>query len=213
MPDTGEHALHFRVRELLSASDVAVLSAMACGKGLVVEVGTFTGCSAAAMLHGGASHVVCVDTFRGTPGDQLTCGMSPEMLVCATQARLLGFSGRHTIIQGESRAVAALFAHGIADMVFLDAAHDYESVCADIRSWMPILKDGGILAGHDFDKYAIGVPEETVVELSVLDDHDGVHYGVYRALSDVIGRNKVNIYDPPDCSIWWTVKQRQQQRQ
>lgn len=36
------------------------------------------------------------------------------------------------------------------DAVFIDAAHDYDSVCADIRAWLPKVKPGGILAGHDW---------------------------------------------------------------
>ncbi len=34
--------------------------------------------------------------------------------------------------------------------VFIDADHRYESVSADIKAWMPKVKKGGILAGHDY---------------------------------------------------------------
>jgi len=40
------------------------------------------------------------------------------------------------------------------DFVFLDAAHDYESVKADIEAWGPKAK---ILAGHDYNKMWPGV--------------------------------------------------------
>lgn len=37
------------------------------------------------------------------------------------------------------------------DLVFIDAAHDHASVLEDIRAWWPLVKEGGILAGHDFN--------------------------------------------------------------
>jgi hypothetical protein len=35
--------------------------------------------------------------------------------------------------------------------VFIDAAHDYDSVSADLNAWLPKVKEGGIFAGHDID--------------------------------------------------------------
>lgn len=36
------------------------------------------------------------------------------------------------------------------DFVFIDADHSYGSVRADIAAWLPKVKSGGIIAGHDF---------------------------------------------------------------
>lgn len=44
-----------------------------------------------------------------------------------------------------------------ADAVFIDAAHDLESVRADIAHWLPYVKPGGILAGHDMQPNYPGV--------------------------------------------------------
>lgn len=36
------------------------------------------------------------------------------------------------------------------DFVFIDASHEYLDVKTDIKSWLPKVKPGGILAGHDY---------------------------------------------------------------
>jgi predicted O-methyltransferase YrrM len=41
------------------------------------------------------------------------------------------------------------------DFVFIDADHSYPAVKADIAAWMPKVKVGGWLCGHDYDLRAV----------------------------------------------------------
>jgi hypothetical protein len=50
-----------------------------------------------------------------------------------------------------SKSAAERFANASLAGVFIDAAHDYDSVSADLKAWFPKIKKGGIFAGHDID--------------------------------------------------------------
>jgi hypothetical protein len=45
----------------------------------------------------------------------------------------------------------------LVDLVFVDALHDYENVMLDISLWWPMVRKGGVLAGHDFNHKWPGV--------------------------------------------------------
>lgn len=49
-----------------------------------------------------------------------------------------------------SEEASKKFKDGTLKFVFLDASHEYEDVKRDIENWMPKVKSGGVLAGHDY---------------------------------------------------------------
>lgn len=56
------------------------------------------------------------------------------------------------LIVMDSLAAAKTFQDQSLDLVFIDADHSYEGVKADIHAWAPKVRQGGILAGHDYDQ-------------------------------------------------------------
>lgn len=54
-------------------------------------------------------------------------------------------------IKLSSRVAHKLFADNSIDFLFIDAEHTYEGVSADIDLWLPKVREGGVIAGHDYD--------------------------------------------------------------
>lgn len=54
-------------------------------------------------------------------------------------------------LKGISWEMADQFEDGTVDMVFIDADHSYESVVKDISAWLPKIRKGGIISGHDYN--------------------------------------------------------------
>ncbi len=60
-------------------------------------------------------------------------------------------------LQMPSVEAAPAFGNRSLDFVFIDAAHDYANVKADINAWWPKVKVGGWIGGHDYDPSWPGV--------------------------------------------------------
>jgi len=54
-------------------------------------------------------------------------------------------------IKSNSIEASKLFENESVDIVFIDACHEYSCVHEDILAWLPKVKKGGILAGHDYN--------------------------------------------------------------
>jgi uncharacterized Rossmann fold enzyme len=66
--------------------------------------------------------------------------------------RMVEFAGpRARIIRQDSVEAAARIPDGSLDFAFIDADHSYEGCKADIEAWLPKVKKGGYLCGHDYD--------------------------------------------------------------
>lgn len=54
-------------------------------------------------------------------------------------------------VKSDSHKAASLFNDNFLPFVFLDACHGYEGVKKDLKLWWPKVKEGGIMAGHDYE--------------------------------------------------------------
>lgn len=62
-----------------------------------------------------------------------------------------------TDMKGLSWEMAENFEEESVDFVFIDADHEYDSVKKDIEAWLPKIRKGGVISGHDYAAHASGV--------------------------------------------------------
>ena len=84
----------------------------------------------------------------------------PDLVIYAVDISIRGFyneqvankyKNRLIPIQALSSVAADQIADASLDLVFIDAAHDYQNVKTDILKYTPKLKPHGLLTGHDID--------------------------------------------------------------
>jgi len=56
---------------------------------------------------------------------------------------------RVNVHRGTSEEIASKFPDGYFDLVYIDANHTYEFCKLDIELWLPKVRKGGIIGGHD----------------------------------------------------------------
>ena len=115
----------------------------------IVEVGSFAGVSSElfAMF---CKQLYCVDIWTMDPTYQ---EIDPQALLKAEVMFDQVWQDYENIepLQDFSINVAEDFEDGELELVYIDGRHDYPSVLADIKAWLPKVKKGGWITGHDID--------------------------------------------------------------
>lgn len=126
---------------------VVALGASAAGH--VVEVGSFAG-ESARIIAPMVGRLTCVDPYIHYP--EADGWLAPGDLEEAKAAMLafLDDARNVTLIQLPSVEAAEMFKAGSLDAVYIDGDHSEEAVRADIRAWLPKIKPGGWIGGHDY---------------------------------------------------------------
>lgn len=134
----------------VTANERKFLAQLAAGRSAVVEVGVHEGATSellrCAMRRDGTLYLV--DPYKNAVRLETLLGFSFAEYVARRTLRAC--DGEVKFIKEYSAAVAdRLFGKLEADLVFIDAAHDYESVTEDFLKWSRLLKRNGIMAFHD----------------------------------------------------------------
>jgi predicted O-methyltransferase YrrM len=147
-------------------SELRWLSAQAAKRRTIIEVGSWKGRSTKALAASTLGIVYAVDHWRGTATERKTShadavAFGRERLMATFMANLRNemTAGRLIMVPYESvEAASRLKDLDVkADMIFIDADHDYESVKRDILLFRELLTPDGLLCGHDFNELWPGV--------------------------------------------------------
>lgn len=135
------------------------LAEQAIDRAVIVEMGSWKGRSTKALAMATKGRVYAVDHWKGSsnPEDATTVEIKkrgPNVIFNEFSNNLAGEIKLKKVIpiyadsDEGARTIRQMHPEGV-DMVFIDGDHEYESVRRDLRSFMPLLKPGGLLCGHD----------------------------------------------------------------
>lgn len=123
----------------------------------LAEIGVFYGATALKVLDGCSLDVYfLVDVHPAT----------------AVHAQIFGT--RAVYMAMSSLEASKYIAPASLDLVFVDALHDYPYCLEDITAWLPKVRKGGVICGHDYCRFSPGVVRavnETFDEFDVVDDN------------------------------------------
>lgn len=123
-------------------------------KGKGVEVGTFKGEFSKQLVSSWQGTLYMVDVWRALDEkeykDSSNHGVFDHDIYEDAIANIKGFEDRAIMIRATSEKASEIFADGSLDFVYIDANHAYDYVVQDIELWLPKLKSGGWLCGHDY---------------------------------------------------------------
>lgn len=118
-----------------------------CGARVVAEVGVLEGAYSETLCrHIPDIEIYCIDPW--TPSRNHVSQRRLDRQYKITKERLRSYNAK--ILRMKSIEGAKLIPDSTLDFVYIDAIHLYKSVLQDLEAWVPKVKDGGIVAGHDW---------------------------------------------------------------
>lgn len=134
----------------VSASEHGLLARLASRKQCIVEVGVFEGVTSGIFCRAmePTGRLYLVDPFF--PETRLEKVLNVSFTKWVATKTVKPWQPRIEFVrQPSSVAAKSLPLKGKAELIFIDARHDYESVLEDFRCWTPMLADGAMIAFHD----------------------------------------------------------------
>jgi predicted O-methyltransferase YrrM len=116
----------------------------------MVEIGSFVG-ESTVLFAQSFKEVIAIDPFlEGYDDEDPTSKLFDFDNVYQTYMdRITVYSNIQTIVDTSDNAVKELVGKQF-DFVYIDGLHTYEGVKTDIVNYLPLVKTGGVIGGHDY---------------------------------------------------------------
>ena len=124
-----------------------------------MELGVMAGDSFLTMLHAcpNIKTLYGVDNYR--PHKDMIYGLQEQtdqkdselhQFIANHRIKFSGMSEKAVLLEEDSNEALKRFEPESLDFIFIDTYMTYDQAINDIRSWYPIVKSGGLFAGHDW---------------------------------------------------------------
>ena len=152
------------------------------------EIGVRAGQNALSMLQSmNIEHLYLVDHWKEhkEASGNIISQEQQDSFYNATIVSITPYQSLVTILNKSSEDASKEVEDGSLDFVYIDGGHSYDAVKKDMKTWLPKLKKGGYLCGHDFGNPC--TPD------------------VARAVKDFSSENSLQVFKLDDID-WYTVK-------
>lgn len=127
---------------------------------IAAEIGVAEGFNAADLLRNGIEKLYMVDSWTHIPGITGD-GNFPQHWhdknYRAAKKRVEEFGERAVMLRGKSSEMASHVEDESLSLLYIDADHSYWGVLTDLALWVPKVRQGGVVALHDYENAAYGV--------------------------------------------------------
>jgi predicted O-methyltransferase YrrM len=126
----------------------------------MIEIGSFVG-ESTVLFAQSFKKVIAIDPFEADydPLDPTSYLFEFDNVYETYLDRITVYSNIETIVDTSDNAVKELVGKEF-DFVYIDGLHTYDGVKTDIQNYLPLVKKGGVIGGHDYTlqhKHLIGV--------------------------------------------------------
>ncbi len=116
----------------------------------MVEIGSYVGDSTKIFANQ-VSHITCIDPWRnGYDENDAASYQHPMETVEAQFDKLLEEYKNIRKLKMTSKEASEKIKDGSLDFVYIDGLHTREGVAQDIELWLPKVRKGGFVGGHDY---------------------------------------------------------------